>query len=303
MLSFSKATKKQAKARIALIGPSGSGKTYTALRIATALAPNVALIDTERGSASKYADQFAFDALNLDSFAPATYVEAIQAAEQAGYGVLVIDSLSHAWSGVGGALEMVDRISKRSQSNNNFAAWRDVTPEHNRLVDTILRSNLHIIATMRAKTEYVLEANERGKMTPKKVGLAPVQRDGIEYEFDIAGDLDLDHNLIISKTRCAALDGQVIAKPGQAFAETVKAWLTDGAVVTSPHEREGKMKQLRALRTQERELLQKQGVEQKPLDKAEVEVLSDADLDALIRQTESNVMDLRAAGNGGSGGR
>lgn len=294
MLTFSKATKQQAKARIALVGPSGSGKTYTALRIASALSPRIAVIDTERGSASKYADEFGFDALNLESFAPATYVEAIHAAGQGGYDVLVIDSLSHAWSGSGGALEMVDRISKKSQSGNNFAAWRDVTPEHNKLVDAVLRADLHIIATMRAKTEYVIEANERGKMQPRKVGMAPVQRDGMEYEFDIVGDLDLDHNLIITKTRCRALDGQVISKPGADFAATVQQWLSDGAPAPKPSERDLLLKQLRDVRQQEKELMARQKLTQEPITLERVNAMTDEDLSALLRRTQSNILDLSA---------
>lgn len=213
---------------MALIGTSGSGKTFTALTFATALAPTgkVAVIDTERGSASKYADKFSFDALDLDTFAPAKYVEAIAAAQAAGYEVLVIDSLSHAWSGKDGALEMVDKAAKRSQSGNTYTAWRDVTPEHNRMVDAIVGANLHVIVTLRAKTEYVMEANEKGKMTPRKVGLAPVQRDGMEYEFDVVGTMNDENTLVISKTRCSDLSGGVYEKPNGKVTNALKAWLT-----------------------------------------------------------------------------
>lgn len=234
MMQFTKATKKQAKLRLALIGPSGSGKTYTALKIAAHLGGKIAVIDTERGSASKYADLFPFDVLILDTFSPLTYVEAIKAADAAGYDVLVIDSLSHAWMGKEGALEQVDRAAKRSQSNNTYTAWRDVTPMHNALIDAMLQSRCHIIGTMRTKTEYVIEQNERGKSVPKKVGLAPVQRDGLEYEFDVVADMDAENNLIVSKTRCPALAGAVIAKPGKEIAETLAAWLTDGAPAPAP---------------------------------------------------------------------
>lgn len=228
VMNFRKATKQQIRLRLALIGSSGSGKTYTALNIAKHLGGKVAVIDTERGSASKYADLFEFDALELQTFNPLTYVEAIKAAEQAGYQILVIDSLSHAWMGKEGALEQVDKIQKRSQSNNSFTAWRDVTPMHNALVDAILQCNCHIIATMRAKTEYVMEVNEKGKNVPRKIGIAPIQRDGLEYEFDVVADMDFDNNLIVSKTRCPALSGEIINKPGKEIAETLRAWLTDG---------------------------------------------------------------------------
>jgi hypothetical protein len=229
-MQFQKATKKKAKLRMALVGPSGAGKTYTALAIATSLGQRVALIDTERGSASKYAgDPFQFDALDLETFAPQQYIDAIEAAAKAGYEVLVIDSLTHAWSGVGGALEQVDSIAKRSQSKNTFAAWRDVTPQHNALINAIIRAPMHVLVTMRAKTEYVMEKDERtGRTTPRKIGIQPDQRSGMEYEFDVVGDVDVDHNFMVSKTRCKALDGKVYRHAGADVASLLATWLTDG---------------------------------------------------------------------------
>ncbi|MDF2439183.1 MAG: hypothetical protein JWN98_167, partial [Abditibacteriota bacterium] len=180
-MSFQKATKRSARLRMALIGVAGAGKTYTALNIAKHLGGSVAVIDTERGSASKYSDMFDFDVLELEVFSPQMYVDAIQAAEEAGYEVLVIDSLSHAWTGKGGALEQVDRSAKRSQSGNTFGAWRNVTPLHNAMVDAIINTKMHVITTMRAKSGYVQEKDEKtGMVTVRKVGLAPVQRDGLE---------------------------------------------------------------------------------------------------------------------------
>lgn len=231
-LTFQRATKAQARARIALIGVSGSGKTFTALTFASVLGQRVALIDTEHGSASKYADEFTFDVLNLEDFAPARYVAALDAAAAAGYDVVIIDSLSHAWAGKGGALEMVDNAASRP-GVNKFSAWRDVTPWHNRLIDTIIASPCHVIATMRAKTEYVVE-QAKGGTNITKVGLAPVQREGMEYEFDVVGDLTDTHTLHITKTRCRALDGQTIRLPGAETAQVIKAWLTDGAAPVAP---------------------------------------------------------------------
>lgn len=225
---FQKATKTQSRLRLALEGPPGSGKTYTALAVASALGERVALLDTEHGSASKYAHRWEFDTLALTSFHPERYIEAIEAAEAAGYDVLIIDSLSHAWAGTDGALELVDRATARSSSKNSYFAWADVTPLQHRLINTILGADLHVIATMRTKVEYVLETNN-GKTAPRKVGLAPIQREGVEYEFDVVGDIDLEHRLVISKTRCEALEGEVIDKPGAELADTLKAWLTEGA--------------------------------------------------------------------------
>jgi hypothetical protein len=244
---FSRATKKQARLRMGLIGPSGSGKTYSALSIAGGLSDKVALIDTERFSASKYADKFNFDVLELTNFDPKQYIEAIHSAEAEGYGTLVIDSLSHAWIGKGGVLEIADNISKRSQSKNTFNAWREATPQHNSLIDAILRSNLHVIATMRAKTEYVMEKDDRGKTVPRKVGIQPVQRDGMEYEFDVVADLDTENNLIIGKTRCSELSGKVFTRAGKDVADILKSWLSDG----SPDLYAALMAELNAAKTKE----------------------------------------------------
>lgn len=235
---FRPATREQAKLRLALVGPAGSGKTFSALRLAHGLAPGgrIACVDTEHGSASKYAGEanpdggtFAFDTCPMDSHEPERYIECIKAAESAGYDVLIIDSLSHAWEGVGGILEQADQAAARSQSKNSFSAWKDVTPRHRAMIDAILASRLHVIATMRVKTEWVIEENERGKKAPRKIGLAPVQRPGLEYEFDLVGDIDIDSKLVISKSRCSALAGAVITKPGGDMATTLREWLTTGA--------------------------------------------------------------------------
>jgi len=219
---------------MALIGPTGSGKTYTALLFARALTDGkILVVDTERSSAALYADQFnkdgRIDVVELPNFAPATYVEAIELAASARYGAVIIDSLSHAWMGKDGALEQVDKIAKRSQSGNSFNAWREVTPMHNQLVDSMLLAPMHVIACMRAKTEYVVETGANGKSAPRKVGLAPIQRDGMEYEFDIVADMDFENNFIVTKTRMAALTGRVINKPKSALAEEIRSWLETGA--------------------------------------------------------------------------
>lgn len=229
-LTFRAATKTGQKARIALFGPSGSGKTYTALQIAQGLGQKIAVVDTEHGSASKYADLFRFDTLELDSFSPEIYTQAIKAAASAGYDVVVIDSLSHAWTGKDGALELVDRASK---GGNKFAGWRDVTPLHNELIDTIIGSPIHVIATMRSKTEYIVEQEGNRIKGVTKVGTAPVQRDGMEYEFDIILTLDMSNVASVDKTRCPALAGRTYRKDGASVAAQVADWLGTAAPAPS----------------------------------------------------------------------
>jgi hypothetical protein len=228
---FKKAVKRESKLRLSVSGPSGSGKTYTSLAIATGLGGKIAVIDTERGSASKYADLFEFDVLNLEPpYHPDRFLSAILAAEKAGYEICIIDSLSHAWVGPGGVLEIVDEESRKTKGNT-YVAWSKGTPLQNKLVDGITRSKMHVIGTMRSKTEYTLEQGPNGKSTPKKVGMAPIQRDGFEYEFDIGFEMTLDNEAIVTKSRCFALSGRIFSQPGANVAEILKTWLSGDASV------------------------------------------------------------------------
>ena len=227
-MSFVPAIKQESKLRMAIAGPAGSGKTYTGLSIAQSLANGgkIAVLDTEHGSASKYADLFAFDVQEMDApFHPDRFAAAIREAQQAGYKVVVLDSLSHAWNGTGGLLEIVDQIAARSNSRNTFAAWKEGTPIQNRFIETMLQADIHIIATMRQKQDYVLEADERCKQKPVKVGLAAVQREGFEYEFDVVMNMDIDNMGVIVKTRCPELQGGVYRKPGKDVAGVLANWL------------------------------------------------------------------------------
>jgi hypothetical protein len=223
---FRKAERKKAKLRLGILGPAGSGKTYSSLLIAQGLNGSVALIDTEHGSGELYANLIDYDVATLNPpFTPQRYIELIKNAEEAAYNTLIIDSLSHAWSGEGGVLDMHDKAS--ASVRNSFAAWREVTPHHNNLVETMLQSSLHIIATMRTKTAYeVVEDN--GKAKPVKVGLAPVQREGMDYEFTVVFDLSIDkHIATASKDRTGLFDGQHFV-PSEETGRALLDWLETG---------------------------------------------------------------------------
>lgn len=225
--------------RLGLIGPSGSGKTYTALKVASELGyERIGIIDTENRSARRYARAFPrrFLSLELSHFSPRDYIQAMQAAQEAGIEVLIIDSLSHAWMGRGGVLEMVDQSARRQArggSPNSFSGWREVTPEHNKLVDALVQAPMHLIVTMRVKTDYIVEKDDKGKAVPRKVGLAPVQREGLEYEFDIVGDLSPEHELLVTKSRCPRLTDVVMSRPGTELARALREWV-DGAEAAAP---------------------------------------------------------------------
>jgi len=225
-MEIRKAERKKAKLRLGIAAPSGAGKTYSALLLAFGLGGKVGLIDTEHGSGDLYAHLGDYDIIGIEApYTVAKYTQAIKAFEQAGYNTVIIDSLSHAWSGDGGLLDKQGKMADRG--TNSFAAWRTITPEHNALVDAMLSSPCHIIATMRAKQEYVLETNSKGKQEPKKVGMAPVQREGMEYEFTVMLDVDMNHIASASKDRTSLFDGQYM-KITPDTGKMLLSWLETG---------------------------------------------------------------------------
>lgn len=225
-MQIRKAERKKAKLRLGLSGPSGSGKTFSALKLAFGIGGKIGLIDTEHGSGDLYAHLGDYDIIPLEApYIVGKYLEAIEAFEQAGYNTIIIDSLSHAWAGDGGLLDKQGKAADRLK--NSYTAWREVTPDHNALVDAMLQSPCHIIATMRSKTEYVLEDNSNGKKVPRKVGMAPVQRDGMEYEFTVFLDITHDHTASASKDRTGLFDGQYF-KISENTGQTLLQWLDSG---------------------------------------------------------------------------
>jgi hypothetical protein len=228
---FTRATKKRAKLRLAAFGPAGGGKTFTALRIATGLGGKIAFIDSERGSASKYADRFAFDVLELESRTIADYLAAMKAAAQAGYPVLIIDSISHGWQEL---LEEIDRLAKTKFKGNTWSAWSEGTPKQRKFVDAIQQYPGHVIATIRSKTEWMVEEGQNGKKTPIRVGLAPETGKGIEYEFDLLLELSPEHYGRVLKDRTGKFQDAVLDKPGEEFGQQLAAWLDEGEDAPAP---------------------------------------------------------------------
>ncbi|WP_272691485.1 ATP-binding protein [Providencia sp. PROV132] len=229
-MKFAKALRKKAKLRLALTGPSGSGKTYGALEIAKGLGGKTALIDTEKGSASLYSDRFNFDVLELDPpFTPERFIEAIGAAQEAGYDNLIIDSITHEWSGSGGCLELLDGLAKAKYRGNTWSAWSEITPRHNAFLDAILRSDLHIIATMRSKTETAQVDKGNGKKGVDKLGMKSEQRDGVEYEFTTVLDLNHEtHTAMASKDRTGLFSNAEVTQLNESTGKKLMDWLNDG---------------------------------------------------------------------------
>lgn len=223
------AEKKLAKAKVALMGPSGSGKTLGALKLARGLTNNgrVGVLDSENNSASLYSDKFGdWKYLTLPIAPPYTarkYADVIDLAAREKLDCLIIDSYSHVWAGEGGLLQQKEALDSRAGSNS-YTNWGQITKLHEALKSKLLYSPIHIIVTMRSKQEYIMEANERGKMAPKKVGTKPIQRDDLEYEFTVAFDIGMDHQFLVSKDRTDLFDGAV-GKLSEQTGADISAWL------------------------------------------------------------------------------
>lgn len=260
MSIFQPAVKEKLLARVAIDGPTGSGKTWTALQWARVLAGPTGIIggiDTENRSMAYYAPTPAqlagtepierlnwwdapyefghapitppYDPRQLGKLIDAAAADLAATADRPA-GVLVIDSLTHYWNGEGGTLDIVDDASSRS--GNSFTGWKEGTPAQRYMLDKIIHAPFHVIVTMRSKMEYVLETQVKNGKTiqvPKKVGMAPEQRAGVEYEFTVVADMDLEHRLVISKSRCSLIADAVMpngrsVEPAHTFAE----WLGSG---------------------------------------------------------------------------
>jgi AAA domain len=204
-MEIRKSERKKAKIKLALQGSAGSGKTYSSLLIAKGLTggdfTKTAIIDTENKSADLYAHLGDYNVVSMESpYSPERYIEAIELCERAGMEVIIIDSISHCWD------YLLDVHS--NMLGNSFTNWGKITPRQNAFVNKILRSNAHIISTMRVKQDYVLN-QKNGKMVPEKVGLKAIQRNDLDYEFTIVFDIDSAHYAKASKDRT----GLFIDKP------------------------------------------------------------------------------------------
>src|SRR6266567_33229 len=230
------ATKSQSKLRCAIYGPSGAGKTFTALAIAHGMSDRILLIDTEHKSASKYANRkeepiFKFQTIDLRVPTIDNYIATIKMATQAKYSVLIIDSLSHAWQAI---LDEVAVLTKSKFKGNSWSAWSEGTPMQKRLIEAILDFDGHIICTIRAKTDWLTEQGNSGKTKPVRVGLAPEQGKGIEYEFDLLMEISVDHVGEVIKDRTGRFQDKLFTKLGIAFGKELIDWLNEGTPIQTP---------------------------------------------------------------------
>jgi len=226
---FTKATRNDTTIKIALTGASGSGKSFSSLKLARGLvgpSGKIAYIDTENQSAKLYSDLTEFFHCDLTPpFEHSKFINAINEAQKAGFDCVVIDSLSALWNWTLDYKSGLDR-----KGGNSFTNWNDAGKIFNDALQAILQSKIHVIACMRSKQEYVMETNAKGKEVPKKVGTAPVMRDGIDYEFTTVLEIGMDHQCIPSKDRTGLFVDktfQITERTGQQIA----GWLSGSAPV------------------------------------------------------------------------
>lgn len=226
---FQKAVRENIKIKIAVTGPSGSGKTMSSLKLAKGLGGKTAVIDSENFSSKLYSDILDFDVCKIsEPYTTKKYIDAINFAISSGYETIIVDSITQEWSGPGGILDR--KTIKDSIGGNNWTNWKEFTKEHNDFIACILNANANLICTMRSKTEYVLQENDKGKSAPKKIGLAPVQRENFDYEFYIVFDVAQNHIASVSKDRTGIFDGRnfiIDEKTG----EEIKLFINSGIEV------------------------------------------------------------------------
>lgn len=236
---FETVTRQKSKLRMGLVGTSGSGKTLGALYIAygiTADWSKIALIDTEHERGRFYANrtdleiptgEFLYQSLTAP-YSPEKYIAYVQEAAAAvgPDGAIIVDSFSHAWDNEGGVLDIKNEIAKTQKNGNSFSAWDEAGKVQNNLINAVLSVNAHTIVTMRAKMAYAMETDERGKTRPVKIGLAPVQRENAEYEFDVVMNISRDHTAVTSKdtTFLDTFSGVITPEIGKQLHE----WLDNG---------------------------------------------------------------------------
>ena len=223
MSNFKKATKKQAKLRLALFGVAGSGKSYSALRIAKGLGGSIAVIDTENHSICKYSDRFDFDVCECEKASINNICMLLEDAKD--YDVLIIDSLTHAWDEL---LEEINKIAKAKFGGNTWSAWSEGTPKQRNFIKSLLNFKGHLIVTMRSETTWEVQENDKGKKVPVRIGTAPKQGKNIEYEFDMLINLNQDHSAFVLKDRTGKFQDNAIELIDETLGEQLAIWLDEG---------------------------------------------------------------------------
>lgn len=235
-----KAKREKIYCKIALMAPSGGGKTYSSLRLATGMAreieketgkkAKILMGNTEQKRGYYYANEFDYDIVDIDApHNPEKYVEFIDFAVKEGYDILILDSSSHEWEGRGGCLEL------QQQAGGTYQAWGKVTPRHNKFIEAIADSPIHMIVTMRGKDQYEMTSDERGKKSVQKLGVGAKQRDGFEYEFTCTFLIDQKTSMAeAQKDNTHIFEHETATLLSEAYGEKIMQWANSGEGYTPP---------------------------------------------------------------------
>lgn len=256
-LQIRKAVREQVYTKIALMGASGSGKSYSALRLAVGMKnrldelnkgnAKILMANTEGSRGVYYANEFDYDIVDMEPpYSPESYIELIEDAVEAGYSILILDSVSPEWEGKGGCLEL------HSLAGGKVTDWKDISPRHEKFLDAIEKSSIHIIATLKGKDQYEIDKDDKGKVSVKKLGLGTRQREGFEYRFTCTFSVDqATHSATAQKDNTHIFEGNI----GEVLTEKYGAKIIDWAnssdiepsknyVVTNPSEQRAQQETL-----------------------------------------------------------
>ncbi|SDJ20676.1 AAA family ATPase [Natribacillus halophilus] len=292
-MEVKRAKRQKVKAAVAYIGASGSGKTLGMLLTAYGMMrekypdmndqeiwEKIGVVDTEHERATLYADMTIqgesigqFLHVNLTApFSADRYQEAINVLKQEDAEVVIIDSLSHAWENEGGFLDLQQKFG------GNFQAWAKVKPEIQKFVKSITANDVHILASMRTKQDYQVEESDTGKLRIRKMGLKPIQKDDLEYEFMTVFQIDQDHYAAATKDNSTMFEGQM-EKITPDHGSKLYQWLEEGIDVKQMEEesRQSMIHSLREKATEdeaiEKDIQELEGKAEQSLDDMEMRLL------------------------------
>jgi len=226
---FGLAAKKNVKVKIGLGGVSGSGKTMTALKIAYGLTKDwgqILVIDTENGSAKLYANNQKFSVGQFRHYDlkapyhPERFIKGLELAQSFKLGCVIIDSITHEWEGTGGCLDLHQKAGGR------WNDWKDITPLHEKFLQSVVNADCHVICTMRKATDWQV-SEENGKKKIEKLGLKNKTREGFDYELTVSFDMNMQHNAIASKDRTGLFSSQIPFEIGEKTGEILSLWAND----------------------------------------------------------------------------
>lgn len=242
---YSTAEREKLKALVAMMGASGSGKTFSSLLLAKGMVKSlypdlddksdefwrkIGVVDSEHNRSKIYADMEKhgyyigkFQHANIaPPFEPEKYIEAVQQAKEHGIEVIIVDSTSHAWEWI--------RMHQQDLGGR-YQDWREPDKIYQDFVKTLTQTDIHLIATMRSKQKYALEANEVGKLTVAKLGEQPQQRDTFEYEFLLGLSFDQDHYAHVTKDNTPLFEPLGVFQITPEHGKDLMEWLDKGVDV------------------------------------------------------------------------